>query len=56
MGGDSELSCSVCDETVSRADAIVCGTMGDLDPDSWQTLCCPTCGNRLKTVFVGSDT
>jgi uncharacterized protein (UPF0212 family) len=29
--------------------------MGDLDPTKWQTLCCPHCGNRLKTVFVADE-
>jgi hypothetical protein len=29
--------------------------MGGLDPDKWQTLCCPDCGSRLKTVFVGLE-
>ena len=30
-------------------------TMGDLDPTTWQTFCCPNCGSRLKTVFVGNE-
>jgi hypothetical protein len=27
-------------------------TMGDLDPETWQTLNCPRCGDRLATVFI----
>ena len=29
--------------------------MGNLDPETWQTLSCPHCSNRLKTVFVGGE-
>ncbi len=52
-GTDDSLYCSTCDEHVSRDDAIRTRTYGDLDPDRWQTLCCPSCGTRLKTVFIG---
>jgi len=27
--------------------------MGGLDPMKWQTLCCPSCGSRLQTIYVG---
>jgi hypothetical protein len=40
---------------VSADDAIRGETMGGLDPETWQTLSCPHCGNRLKTVFVGGE-
>jgi hypothetical protein len=40
---------------VSADDAIRGETMGSLDPETWQTLSCPHCGNRLKTVFVGGE-
>ncbi|WP_169302401.1 hypothetical protein [Halorientalis salina] len=49
------LTCDACGETVDPADAIRRETMGDLDPTTWQTLCCPTCGGRLKTVYVGDE-
>lgn len=47
------LECDTCDTAVDRGDAIRTKTMGGLDPTTWQTLCCPECGARLKTVFVG---
>ncbi|WP_174182914.1 hypothetical protein [Halococcoides cellulosivorans] len=49
------LDCENCGTTVDRADAIRTETMGDLDRDRWQTLCCPDCGARLETVFVGDE-
>ena len=52
---DGNLHCDTCEEDVSRAAATRTETYGDLDSDSWQTLCCPTCGSRLKTVFVGDE-
>ena len=55
MATESDLFCDTCKRGVSREEANVCGTIGDLDPDRWQTLCCPHCGARLKTVFVDSD-
>lgn len=48
-----ELHCGTCDRAVDRESAIRRETMADLDPSVWQTLCCPDCGRRLKTVFVG---
>ena len=53
MGDD--FHCDTCDQRVPREEATRTATMGDLDPTSWQTLCCPDCGNRLKTVFVGGE-
>ena len=50
-----DLHCDTCDADVSRADATRTETYGDLDSDTWQTLCCPSCGSRLKTVFVGGE-
>lgn len=54
MVGDV-LICDNCGTRVDRSEASECGTMGDLDPDRWQTLCCPACGARLETVFVGEN-
>lgn len=45
--------CDHCDEAVTRSEAVRTKTFADLDPDTWQVLCCPTCGQRLETVFVG---
>lgn len=47
------LHCTTCDRTVRPEAATRTRTYGDLDPERWQTLCCPDCGHRLKTVFVG---
>jgi hypothetical protein len=49
------LSCDACDREGDREGAIRSETFGDLDPAKWQTLCCPDCGSRLKTVFVGTE-
>lgn len=53
--GDEEYHCECCGADVARGEAIRTETYGDLDPTKWQTLCCPDCGARLKTVFVGGD-
>lgn len=50
-----QLHCGTCDRAVDREAAIRTETYGDLDADRWQTLCCPNCGNRLKTVFRPPD-
>jgi hypothetical protein len=42
-----------CGARVRREAARRTETYGGLDPTKWQTLCCPACGRRLKTVFVG---
>jgi len=47
--------CDTCGRSVSVEDAIRRATFGDLDTDRWQTLCCPDCGARLRTIFVGPD-
>jgi len=47
--------CETCDRSVAREAAIRRETFGSLDPEKWQTLCCPDCGRRLKTVFVGDE-
>ena len=47
------LRCETCGRTVPLEAAVRTRTYGDLDPERWQTLCCPDCGRRLKTVFVG---
>jgi hypothetical protein len=52
---DDDLYCSQCDREVDPEEATRRTTYGDLDEDRWQTLCCPECGPRLKTVFVGTD-
>lgn len=58
MAGITEtgpLTCEHCETTVDPSDATRSKTMGGLDQNRWQTLCCPTCGSRLKTVFVGTE-
>lgn len=50
---DDSYECDTCGEVVAFEDARRRETIGGLDPTKWQTLCCPECGNRLKTVFVG---
>lgn len=47
--------CDTCDRDVPRSEARRTETYGGLDPAKWQTLCCPDCGSRLKTVFVGDE-
>jgi hypothetical protein len=46
------LDCE-CGARVHREDARQAETYGGLDPEKWQTLCCPNCGRQLKTVYVG---
>lgn len=45
-------TCDNCGTRFSQSDATRTETMGGLDADTWQTLCCPACGARVKTVFV----
>ena len=52
---DAEFYCETCEQPVTREEAIRTETMGDLDPMKYQTFCCPDCGNRLKTLFVGDE-
>lgn len=54
-GADESLYCDQCGAAIEESEAIRTETMGDLDPDRWQTLCCPGCGRRLKTVFTGLE-
>ncbi|EMA34445.1 hypothetical protein [Natronobacterium lacisalsi] len=54
-GRDESVECEGCGAVVPFEDARRAETMGDLDPTKWQTLCCPHCGSRLKTVFVGDE-
>lgn len=49
------VHCDTCGATVTVDEARRTETYGDLDSDTWQTLCCPSCGSRLKTVFVGDE-
>ncbi|MFC6862747.1 hypothetical protein ACFQGE_04645 [Halomicroarcula sp. GCM10025817] len=49
----ASFECGTCDRSVRAAAAIRPSTYGGLDEDRWETLCCPHCGARLTTVFVG---
>ena len=51
---DDPFDCE-CGATVALDDATRAETYGDLDPAKWQALCCPVCGRRLNTVFVGDE-
>lgn len=55
MIADDSFECDTCGATVAFEDALRRETLGGLDPTKWQTLCCPDCGSRLKTVFVGDE-
>ncbi|QRV16605.1 hypothetical protein [Haloterrigena salifodinae] len=50
---DGPFECDTCDADVRFEEARRTKTMGGLDSTTWQTLCCPHCGSRLKTVYVG---
>ncbi|ADB59350.1 hypothetical protein Htur_0452 [Haloterrigena turkmenica DSM 5511] len=50
---DGPFECDTCDADVRFEEARRTKTMGGLDPATWQTLCCPHCGSRLQTVYVG---
>jgi Zn finger protein HypA/HybF involved in hydrogenase expression len=52
---EETFRCDTCETVVAREEVVRSETMGDLDPEKWQTVCCPTCGGRLKTVFVGDE-
>ena len=52
---DDDYACDDCGTEFTASEATRAETMGGLDPDTWQTLCCPACGARVKTVFVGDD-
>jgi len=49
------LTCDGCDREVTPEAAVRAKTYGDLDPSKWQSLCCPDCGRKLKTVFVAGE-
>jgi hypothetical protein len=50
---DVDLYCDACEGSVEPRRAIRRETIGGLDPTKWQTFCCPDCGRRIKTAFVG---
>ena len=53
MDTQEQFECGNCGQSASPESATRTETMGELDPETWQTLCCPHCGTRLETVFVG---
>lgn len=55
MSRPERLDCENCGTEVAFEEARRTKTVGGLDPEKWQTLCCPNCGTRLKTVFVGDE-
>jgi endogenous inhibitor of DNA gyrase (YacG/DUF329 family) len=52
---EDTYDCETCGASVAVADARRAEPFGDLDPDAWQTLNCPDCGDRLATVFVRDE-
>lgn len=54
MSVPDSLECDTCGREVPAEEARRTKTYGDLDQTKWQTLCCPHCGTRLRTVFVGN--
>ena len=50
---DGPFDCEGCGAAIALEDARRTKTIGGLDPTKWQTLCCPDCGSRLQTVYVG---
>lgn len=52
---EGAFDCEGCGAIVTFEDARRSKTIGGLDPTTWQTLCCPECGTRLKTVYVGDS-
>ena len=54
-GDDDRYDCDDCGTEFTADEATRTATMGDLDADAWQTLCCPACGARVKTVYVGRE-
>jgi len=55
MSDGTRYTCDDCGTVFRSSEATRAEPIGDLDPETWQTLCCPTCGTRVKTVFVGPD-
>jgi hypothetical protein len=54
-GVPESFHCDTCDREVPSEAATRTETFGDLDPETWQSFCCPDCGRKLKTVFVGFE-
>lgn len=52
MSDADRYACDDCETEFGASAATRTEPMGDLDTDAWQTLCCPACGARVKTVFV----
>ena len=55
MSVPDSLERDTCGSAMPAEAAVRRETMGDLDPTTWQTFCCPNCGSRPKTVFVGNE-
>lgn len=55
MSVPDSFHCDTCNRNVALDDAIRTETIADLDPSTWQSLCCPDCGRKLQTVFVGQE-
>jgi NAD-dependent SIR2 family protein deacetylase len=55
LGSEDTVECDACGAVVDAETARRTETFGALNPAKWQTLCCPTCEARLKTVFVGRE-
>ena len=51
---DEPIECE-CGAAVEPTEATRTKSYGDLDPSTWQALCCPNCGRKLTTVFVGDE-
>lgn len=47
--------CEACGRAFDRDEATRTETYADLDATKWQSLCCPDCGRKVETVFVGGD-
>jgi len=47
--------CGTCDHRIGREAVTRSETCADLNPDRWQALCCPDCGQKLRMVFVAPD-
>jgi hypothetical protein len=54
-GVPDSFHCETCDRDVPAEAATRAETIADLDPAKWQSFCCPDCGRKLKTVFVGLE-
>ncbi|SHG79720.1 hypothetical protein [Halobaculum gomorrense] len=55
MSDADRYACDNCGAAFDADEATRTTTVGDLDSETWQTLCCPNYGARVKTVFVGRD-